>query len=63
MQVGDTVLVKVTRQRALIVGELTGGRYEVEFLPDPANDPVDRDSPADTELGGIYSLDDLEPIL
>jgi hypothetical protein len=35
----------------------------VEFLPDPANDPVDRDSPADTELGGIYTLDDLEPVL
>src|SRR3712207_4853417 len=34
MQVGDTVQVRTNRRRALIVGELSHERFQVEFLPD-----------------------------
>jgi hypothetical protein len=34
----------------------------VEYLPDPAEDPVDRDSPTPADEGGVYFVDDLEPV-
>ena len=63
MNVGDVVIVKDTGQRALITAVLPKGHYQVEFLPDPAEDPVDRDSSVSADVGGIYRQDDLEPVL
>jgi hypothetical protein len=60
MQVGDTVKVKDTGRRALITAVLPRSHYQVEYLPDPADDPVDRDSPTPEDEGGIYLVDDLE---
>jgi hypothetical protein len=62
MQVGDIVIVKDTGQRALITAVLSLGHYQVEFLPDPAEDPIDRDSSIAADEGGVYLLDDLEPV-
>ena len=62
MQVGDTVRVRTNGRRALIVQELSRERFQVEFLPDPAGDPIDRDSVQSGDVGGIYAADDLEPI-
>jgi hypothetical protein len=62
MQAGDTVVVKDTGQRALITRVLPEGHYQVEFLPDPAEDPIDRDSSVSAEIGGVYQLDDLAPV-
>lgn len=62
MHVGDTVIVKGTGRRALITAELPEGHYQVEYLPDPAQDPVDRDSPIAADEGGVYLRDDLEPL-
>jgi hypothetical protein len=62
MQVGDTVIVKDTGRRALITAQLREGHYQVEYLPDPAEDPIDRDSAISADEGGVYLLDDLQPI-
>jgi hypothetical protein len=62
MRVGDTVLVKDTGRRALVTGLLGEGHVQVEYLPDPAEDPVDRESPGDEELGGVYLEDALESL-
>jgi len=62
MQVGDTMRVRTSGRRALIVEELGNDRFEVEFLPEPADDPIDRDSSTDDTVGGIYRASDLEPI-
>jgi hypothetical protein len=62
MEVGDTVLIKNTGRRALIIAVLPEGRYQVEYLPDPAEDPVDRDSAFSADEGGIYPGIDLQPI-
>jgi hypothetical protein len=59
VQVGDTVIVKDTGQRALITAVLPLGHYQVEFLPDPAEDPIDRDSSFTADEGGVYLQDDL----
>lgn len=61
MQVGDTVQVRTSGQRALIVEALSHERSQVELLPDPAGDPIDRDTVQDGGFGGIYAADDLEP--
>ena len=61
MQVGDTVQVRTSKQRALIVEELSHDRFQVEFIPDPAGDPIDRDTVQDSGFGGIYAANDLEP--
>ena len=61
MQVGDTVRVWTNGRRALIVEELSRERFQVEFLPDPAGDPIDRDTVQDSDVGGIYAAGDLEP--
>jgi hypothetical protein len=62
MEVGDTVIIKETGQRALITAKLPESHYQVEYLPDPAEDPVDRDSPVYGDMGGVYLVDDLEPV-
>ena len=62
MQVGDSVRVRTNGRRALIVEQVSGERFQVEFLPDPAEDPIDRDTVYDADVGGIYAADDLEPI-
>ena len=61
MQVGDTVQVRTTQRRVLIVEDLGGERFKVEFLPDPSGDPMDRDTVQDSDVGGIYAASDLEP--
>jgi hypothetical protein len=40
---------------------LPEGHYQVEFLPEPAEDPIDRDSSVSADEGGVYLLDDLAP--
>jgi hypothetical protein len=62
MQVGDTVIIKSTGRRALITAELPEDHFQVEYLPDPAEDPIERDSPPPDE-GGIYIADELQPPL
>ena len=62
MQIGDTVWVRTNGRRALIVEELSRERFQVEFLPDSAGDPIDRDTVQAGDIGGIYAADDLEPI-
>ncbi len=62
MEVGDTVVVKDTGRRALITAVLSQGRYRVEYLPDPAEDPIDRDSAVSADEGGVYGPDDLAPL-
>ena len=43
------------------IGPLRYAAFE-EYLPDPAEDPVERDSPMPAEEGGVYLSDDLEPV-
>jgi hypothetical protein len=62
MQVGDTAIVKVTGRHVRIVGELSQDRYDVEFLPDPSGDPLDRDTVQSEDQVGIYRGEDLEPV-
>jgi len=61
-QVGDTVMIKDLGRRALVTAVLPESHYQVEYLPDPAEDPVERDSPMPAEEGGVYLIDDLEPV-
>jgi len=56
------VIVKDTGRRALITVVLPRDRYQVEFLPDPAEDPIDRDSSVSADEGGVYVQDDLAPL-
>jgi hypothetical protein len=62
MRVGDTVIVKDTGRRALVTAELPEDHFQVEYLPDPAEDPIDRDSSISEDEGGVYFVDDLEPL-
>ena len=62
MHVGETVIVKDTGQRALITAVLPSGHYQVEYLPDPVEDPIDRDSAVVADESGVYAVDDLEPL-
>jgi hypothetical protein len=63
MQVGDVVIVKDTGQRAIITAVLPESHYQVEYLPDPAEDPIDRDSSISGDQGGVYLVDDLQPVV
>jgi hypothetical protein len=63
LQVGDTVIVKVSGRRARIRAVLSEDHYQVEYLPDPADDPIDRDSPVPEDEGGVYFVDDLQPLM
>jgi hypothetical protein len=62
MQRGDTVRVRTNGRRAIIVEELSQGRFQVEFLPEPSDDPLDRETGQDFDVGGIYAGADLEPL-
>jgi hypothetical protein len=62
MQVGDTVLIKDTGRRALITAVLPEDHFQVEYLPDPAEDPIDRDSAFAADEGGVYLADELQPL-
>jgi hypothetical protein len=62
MEIGDTVIVKDTGRRALITAVLPHGHYQVEYLPDPAEDPVDRDSAITADEGGVYMDADLQKV-
>ena len=61
MRPGDVVVVRSTGRRARII-EIIGERYQVEFLPDVADDPIDRDTVQSEEESGIYHRDELVPI-
>ena len=64
VEIGDNVRVKTTGRSAQIVAELGNGLYRVEYLPEPVDDPIDRDS-ADVlsdDAGGVYLARDLEPM-
>jgi hypothetical protein len=63
METGDTVVVRSTGRHARIVSELSNERFEVEYLPDPMSDPIDRDTVQSEGEGGIYAADDLEPLV
>jgi glucose-6-phosphate 1-dehydrogenase len=62
LHVGDIVIVKDTGRRALITAELPESHYQVEYLPEPADDPIDRDSSVSADEGGVYLIDDLQPV-
>lgn len=62
MQAGDAVIIKSTGRRALITAELPHGHFQVEYLPEPASDPIERDSPPPEDEGGVYVADELQPI-
>ena len=48
--------------RALITAVLPESHFQVEYLPDPAEDPIDVDSAIAADEGGVYFEDDLEPL-
>ena len=62
LKVGDTVIVRESGRRARIRAVLPEDHYQVEYLPDPAEDPIDRDSPLPEDEGGVYFVDDLQPL-
>lgn len=62
MEVGDTVKVRASSRRARIVAALSQDRYEVEYLPDRMDDPIDRDTVQSEGEGGIYDGVDLTPL-
>ena len=62
MEPGDTVTVRATGRRARLVEALGRGRFAVEFLPDLATDPIDRDTVQSEDEAGIYSADELEVV-
>jgi hypothetical protein len=63
MQVGDIVIIKDTGQRALITAVLPEDHFQVEYLPNPAEDPIDRDSAIAADDSGVYFADDLLPVV
>ena len=56
------MIVKATGRRALITAVRPLGHYQVEFLPDPAEEPVDRDSSVSADEAGIYLRNELAPV-
>jgi hypothetical protein len=62
MQPGDTVKVRSSGRRARIVGQVGDDRYQVEYLPDVMDDPIDRDTVQSEVESGIYHATDLEPV-
>jgi hypothetical protein len=61
MQPGDTVTVRSSGRRARIVGQLGDDRFQVEYLPEVMDDPIDRDTVQSEDESGIYHRDDLVP--
>lgn len=53
--------VRATGRRAKGIGDVGPGRDQAELLPDPAGDPIDRDTVQTRESGGIYGADEREP--
>jgi hypothetical protein len=62
MAPGDIVVVQSSGRRARIVQQVGGERFQVEFLPDTQDDPIDRDTVQSEEESGIYHQDDLRPV-
>jgi hypothetical protein len=62
MQPGDTVMVRSSGRRARIVGQLGDDRFQVEYLPEEMDDPIDRDTVQSEDESGIYHRDDLQPV-
>lgn len=62
MEVGDTVMVRASGRRARIVAVLSQDRYEVEYLQDQMDDPIDRDTVQSEGEGGVYDGVDLTPL-
>jgi hypothetical protein len=62
MELGDTVTVRATGQRARIVAELSEGLYQVEYMLDQMTDPLDRDTVQSEDQGGVYRARDLAPL-
>jgi hypothetical protein len=62
MELGDTVTVRSTGRRARIVAEIGQGRYQVEYLPDLIDDPIDSDTAPSEDEAGIYRASDLDPV-
>ena len=60
MNVGDVVIVKTSGRRAIITAVLPRDHYQVEYLPEPAADPIDRDSAINEDEAGAYAADDLQ---
>jgi hypothetical protein len=61
MEVGDIVTVRTSGRRARIVTQVSQDRYQVEFMPDNMDDPIDRDTVQSEDESGIYHADDLSP--
>jgi hypothetical protein len=62
MQPGDTVMVRSSGRRARIVGQVGDDRFQVEYLPEEMDDPIDRDTVQSEDESGIYHRDDLAPV-
>jgi len=60
MRAGDTVTVRTTGRRARIVEERGSGYFAVEYLPEPSDDPLDRDTVQSEQEEGMYRERDLE---
>jgi hypothetical protein len=41
---------------------LPEAHVQVQYLPDPAQDPIERDSPLPEDEGGVYTADELQPL-
>ena len=61
MNPGDTVVVRATGRRARIVEDRGSGFYAIEYLPEPSDDPIDRDTVV-SEEPGIYRAGDLDVV-
>ena len=61
MNPGDTVVVRATGRRARIVEDRGSGFFAIEYLPEPSDDPIDRDTVVSEELG-MYRAGDLEVV-
>ena len=62
MAPGDIVVVQSSGRRARIVQQIDGERFQVEFLPDTMDDPIDRDTVQSEDESGVYHEDDLRPV-
>jgi hypothetical protein len=60
MEPGDTVRVRTSGRTARIVTALSRDRYQVEFLPDPAGDALDRDTVQSEQEEGVYAGSELD---
>ena len=55
-------MVQSSGRRARIVQQIDGARFQVEFLPDTMDDPIDRDTVQSEDESGVYHEDDLRPV-